>query len=87
MKRQLICLLLLAVYPLFGSQFAKKDDAYTIRMNNRPLLVLQGKVYTLFDVVKNMDAKMKEYNIIKAKLIYGGIVSAILGSIYYLYDK
>jgi hypothetical protein len=62
MKRQLICLLLLAVYPLFGSQFAKKDDAYTIRMNNRPLLVLQGKVYTLFDVVKNMDAKMKETN-------------------------
>ena len=31
-------------------------------MNNRPLLVLQGKVYTLFDVVKNMDAKMKETN-------------------------
>ena len=34
-----------------------------------------------------MDAKMKEYNKIKSKIIYGGIVSVILGSIYYLYDK
>lgn len=60
MKRHLICLLLLAVYPIFGAQFTRKDDTHTIRMNNRPLVQLHGKVYTLFDVVKNMDAKMAE---------------------------
>lgn len=53
----------------------------------KPKISLNEFYVKYYEEYKPMDAKMKEYNKIKAKLIYGGIVTAILGSIYYLYDK
>ena len=53
----------------------------------KPQISLNEFYVKYYEEYKPMDAKMKEYNKIKSKIIYGGIVSVILGSIYYLYDK
>jgi hypothetical protein len=53
-------ILLLASLPLLAAPFGQKEDSFSIRMNNRPLVLLHGKVLTLFDVVKDMDKKMED---------------------------
>jgi FAD-linked sulfhydryl oxidase len=53
----------------------------------KPKISLNAFYVKYYEEYKPMDIKMKEYNKIKSKIIYGGVISVILGSIYYLYDK
>ena len=41
----------------------------------------------LYNQYKSQNEKMAVYYKLREKLVYGGILVSILGSIYYLYDK
>ncbi|MBM3200956.1 MAG: hypothetical protein FJZ56_00940 [Chlamydiae bacterium] len=51
---------LLASLPLVAAPFGQKEQSISIKMTNRPLVSLHGKVITLYDVVKDMDKKMAD---------------------------
>lgn len=53
----------------------------------KPKISLNDFYVKYYDEYKSTDIKQKEFNKIREKLIYGGIVILIGGTIYYLYDK
>jgi FAD-linked sulfhydryl oxidase len=53
----------------------------------KPKITLNAFYVKYYEEYKPTDAKTKEFNKIKTKLVYGGLITIILGSIYYLYDK
>ena len=53
----------------------------------KPKISLNSFYVKYYEEYKPKDAKTKEYNKIKAKVVYVSIIGAILGSVYYLYDK
>ena len=53
----------------------------------KPQLSLNDFFTQYYDEYKSYDEKLIEYNKIKGKIIYFGIIIAISGTIYYLYDK
>ena len=53
----------------------------------KPPLSLNDFFVEYYNSYKSHDEKLAEYYKLREKIIYGGILVAILGSIYYLYDK
>ena len=53
----------------------------------KPQITLNEFYIQYYEAYKPNDVKMKEYNKVKEKVIYGSILITMLGSIYYLYDK
>jgi len=53
----------------------------------KPQITLNDFFIEYYNAYKSKDQKFIEYYKLRSKLIYGGIVVFILGSIYYLYDK
>lgn len=47
-------------YDPMSARFNQADVEPSLRINNRPLVRVAGKVITLLDVVKNLDMKMRE---------------------------
>jgi hypothetical protein len=53
----------------------------------KPQISLNDFFVEYYDAYKSKDEKFIEFYKLRSKLIYGGILVIILGSIYYLYDK
>jgi len=53
----------------------------------KPQISLNDFFTKYYDEYKSYDEKLIEYNKIKGKIIYFGIILMISGTIYYLYDK
>ena len=53
----------------------------------KPQISLNDFFIKYYDEYKTYDEKLIEYNKIKGKLVYFGIIIALSGTIYYLYDK
>jgi hypothetical protein len=53
----------------------------------KPTITLNEFFITYYDQYKSMDVKLIEYYKLRKKIIYFGIISAMIGSIYYLYNK
>ena len=53
----------------------------------KPTITLNEFFITYYDQYKIMDVKLIEYYKLIKKIIYFGIISAMIGSIYYLYNK
>jgi hypothetical protein len=53
----------------------------------KPQLSLNDFFVEYYNAYKSKDEKFIEFYKLRSKLIYGGILVLILGSIYYLYDK
>jgi hypothetical protein len=53
----------------------------------KPKITLNEFYVHYYNAYKPKNVKMIEYYKLKEKLIYGGVVVTLIGSIYYLYDK
>lgn len=53
----------------------------------KPQLSLNDFFVEYYNAYKSKDEKFIEFYKLRSKLIYGGVLVLILGSIYYLYDK
>ena len=53
----------------------------------KPTTTLNDFFVWYYNQYKSQNEKLIEFNKLREKLIYGSILSLILGSIYYLYDK
>jgi len=53
----------------------------------KPQISLNDFFIKYYNEYKSQNEKLGEYYRLREKLIYGGILALILGSIYYLYDK
>ena len=53
----------------------------------KPTTTLNDFFVWYYNEYKSQNEKLIEFNKLREKLIYGSILSLILGSIYYLYDK
>ena len=53
----------------------------------KPQISLNDFFVKYYDEYKTQDEKLSQYNKIKEKLIYFGIIIGISSAIYYLYDK
>ena len=53
----------------------------------KPTTTLNEFFVWYYNEYKSQNEKLIEFNKLREKLIYGSILSLILGSIYYLYDK
>ena len=53
----------------------------------KPTTTLNEFFVWYYNQYKSQNEKLIEFNKLREKLIYGSILSLILGSIYYLYDK
>lgn len=53
----------------------------------KPQISLNDFFVEYYNAYKSKDEKLIEFYNLRSKLIYGGILVLILGTIYYLYDK
>jgi hypothetical protein len=53
----------------------------------KPQISLNDFFIQYYNEYKSQNEKLSEYYRLREKLVYGGILALILGSIYYLYDK
>jgi len=53
----------------------------------KPQITLNDFFVQYYNEYKSQNEKLAEFYKLKEKLIYGGILVLLLGSIYYLYDK
>ena len=53
----------------------------------KPQISLNDFFVEYYNAYKSKDEKFIEFYKLRSKLIYGGVVVLILGTIYYLYDK
>ena len=53
----------------------------------KPQITLNDFFVQYYNEYKSQNEKLVEYYKLREKLIYGGILVSILGTIYYLYDK
>lgn len=53
----------------------------------KPQITLNDFYIKYYEAYKPTNVKMREYYKLREKIIYGGILVTMLGSIYYLYDK
>jgi len=53
----------------------------------KPQISLNDFFIQYYNEYKSQNEKLAEFYKLKGKLIYGGILVVVLGSIYYLYDK
>jgi hypothetical protein len=53
----------------------------------KPQVSLNDFFVEYYNAYKSKDDKLIEFYNVRSKLIYGGILALILGTIYYLYDK
>ena len=53
----------------------------------KPKITLNEFYVTYYNAYKPKNLKLIEYYKLKEKLIYGGIIATLLGTIYYVYDK
>lgn len=53
----------------------------------KPQISLNDFFVSYYNEYKSQNEKLSEFYRLKEKLVYGGILVTILGSIYYLYDK
>jgi len=53
----------------------------------KPQITLNEFYVTYYNAYKPKNAKMIEHYKLKEKIIYGGVIVTLVGSIYYLYDK
>lgn len=53
----------------------------------KPQISLNDFFVEYYNAYKSKDEKLIEFYNLKSKIIYGGILVLILGTIYYLYDK
>ena len=53
----------------------------------KPQISLNDFFVEYYNAYKSKDEKFIEFYKLRSKLIYGGVLVLILGSIYYLYDK
>lgn len=53
----------------------------------KPQISLNDFFVSYYNEYKSQNEKLSEFYRLREKLVYGGILVTILGSIYYLYDK
>jgi hypothetical protein len=53
----------------------------------KPQITLNDFFVQYYNEYKSQNEKLAEFYKLKEKMIYGGILVLLLGSIYYLYDK
>jgi hypothetical protein len=53
----------------------------------KPQMSLNDFFVEYYNAYKSRDEKLAEFYKLREKIIYGGLLVAILGTIYYLYDK
>jgi len=86
---------LIDVYPI--TPYLDNRDSFTRWMHfihnkineklEKPPISLNDFFVQYYNKYKSQNEKMSEYYKLREKIVYGGILVSILGTIYYFYDK